>query len=334
MLNINNAINEFLTDGVYKKIFPNSPYQKSTVRNVLKSLEIKAKEISSTFEMDELQFNETIVETVKGYSSNKKTAIIILKKMIEYLVASKGFDANIKFPPIDISNSFERQMYLAKILQTSDITLAELSDALWISERTLNEDIARIRGHFDDPIQICGKVFKVNEISRNRGKVNFTSTVHPMFMTFNITQVIATLKGLKYMGDDPVLKQYALLTARQIWEQLSDYAKKRILYVTMHLIPDDAQWYKGLDSASDVQAYRTESELSHTEGAGVIADCLKNKKTCIVEYSGENGESIFLENCSVFYSSDGNISVENDSGKIELSWEKILRSAYTKVELI
>ena len=79
---------------------------------------------------------------------------------------------------------------------------------------------------------------------RQRGRIQFTTTVHPLFLTFNITQVIATLKGLKHMCEDPILGNYALISAKSIWQQLSDYAKKRILYVTEHLLPDD----KGLVS--------------------------------------------------------------------------------------
>lgn len=169
--------------------------------------------------------------TVKAYKRDKGTAISIFRIFLEFLKKEYTFEPDVQFPKIDTSNTFERQMYLAKELQMGEKTIEGLANELWISSRTIDDDLARLRGN-KDPLQVCGKKFIVNETSARNQRMNFASTVHPLFLTFNITQVIATLRGLKYMCDDPGMKQYALLSASAIWQQLSEYAKQRIIYVS------------------------------------------------------------------------------------------------------
>lgn len=70
------------------------------------------------------------------------------------------------------------------------------------------------------------------DVDRRRGSVTFPSTVHPLFLTFNLTQIIAMLEGLKKMSEDMVYKNYAEVSAKMIWSQLSDYAKRRVFTVS------------------------------------------------------------------------------------------------------
>lgn len=133
-------------------------------------------------------------------------------------------------PPIDISNSFERQMYMAKTLQNPDKTVNDLVEELWVSQRTIDDDLGRLRG-IKDPIQVCGEPFLIKETMRRDARLSFTSTAHPFFLTWNLTQVICTLKGLKHMSEDSAYKEYALISTKAIWRQLSDYARDRIIKV-------------------------------------------------------------------------------------------------------
>ncbi|NLJ40965.1 MAG: hypothetical protein GX352_05065 [Clostridiales bacterium] len=47
-------------------------------------------------------------------------------------------------------------------------------------------------------------------------------------------------------------------------------------------MPDDKDWYLSLSEPTDNHLY-TEYESSHTEGAGVLCDCIKNGKTSYKE---------------------------------------------------
>jgi hypothetical protein len=333
MIKIDEVIESLLKLDAYRKYFTGLPYRKGVVDNVLKLICDKYLNMYNNI-LEPESLSLAIEEAVKSYTRDKKTVITVAKKLIDYLRSEHSFYVDIAWPPIDISNTFERLMYIAKELQMSDKTIEDLSDELWISTRTLEDDLSRLRG-YHDPIQVCGKPFLINEMVRDGGRIKFTSTVHPLFLTLNITQVIVTLKGLKHMCKDPILGNYALISAKSIWQQLSDYAKKRILYVSEHLLPDDRDWYLSLDEPLDNYFY-TEYECSHTEGAGVLCDCIKNRKTCYLEYLTNSGERIFLERCSVIsLCSDGKCVkalVNNEEIVIEL--KRVLRSAYTREELI
>lgn len=327
MPKLDQTIRDFLVMKNFNAYFPDGIFKKSTVSNLLEMLQEKYQ----ASELDKDVMKRAVKDVVMAYTSNKGSAIKIFKRFLEYLEKTYHFDAQVQFPEIDISNSFERQMYLAKVLQTHKVTVNQLSEELWIGSRTIDDDLGRLRGNSGDPIQIFGKPFVINETQRSKQRVSFTSTVHPFFLTFNLTQVIATLKGLKAMGEDPALKQYATLSAAAIWQQLSQYAKARIIYVMENLMPDELSWYRNLD-VEILKAFQTEYECRSTEGAGVIMDCVKNDKSCFVEYEKEDETTIFLSNCRfVPRSYEGeSIEVTSDQGKQILFFKKILRSSYSE----
>lgn len=133
-------------------------------------------------------------------------------------------------------------MFIAKYLQEDENKISELPDILWVSGRTIEEDISRLRG-IEDPIQICGRKFFIPDTTRENGSVRFPSTAHPLFLAENLTQILIMLKGLKTMSENPLYEPYAVQTGREIWNQLSSYAKKRIRFVLSEMMPEDLTWY-------------------------------------------------------------------------------------------
>ena len=337
---LSEAINEFLSQKYYVRY---TSFTKPTVTNLLRMLIEKyhaEKKIEGSIEssdeiIEESVLQYTMKETVKSYTSSKRSAIRIFEIFMDFLKKEYGFEGKVTFPEIDISSSFERQMYLAKMIQNEKYDVESLSEKLWVSERTLEEDLSRIRGISNELIQICGKPFVVDGIERRNGKVISPSTVHPFFLTFNLTQVIATLKGLKGMSLEPAMKHYAIGSAAAIWQQLSDYAKERILYVMTEIMPEEITWYKELDDVA-TEMFQTEYQYRSSEGSGVIMDCIKNEKTCYVEYKKEDGDTLLLSNCRIVprsYKGD-RIEVTSDQGNHVLVFSNILRSSYTKEGLI
>ncbi|HSL86394.1 MAG TPA: hypothetical protein VK861_05630 [Bacteroidales bacterium] len=329
MSELSKAITKFMSKRNFNDTFKYSSFTENTVRNLLNSL---SKEYGDD-QLDAAQMEYAIRETVMTYSSSKSSAVVIIKKFLDFLKKEYGFNAQITFPPIDISNTFERMMFIAKRLQDPEYKIDSLTNELWVGQRTIEDDLARLRGN-KEPIQILGKRFIIDETKRSKGRITFDSTAHPFFLTFNLTQVITTLKGLKAMCEEPALKNYAMVSAVSIWQQLSEYAKNRILYVMENLIPDDISWYKGLES-SDEKMFRTEYQCGSTEGPGVLMDCLKNGKLCFVEYQNEEGDIQFLTSCRIVPRSyDGNgVEVDCDQGVKRLHFDQVLKSAYTEEEL-
>ena len=323
---IEETIKEFLK---YKNNY--SGYNKKTVENLmLGDKEYSLIKINGLGELKAEELKESIKLSVKLYTRNKDSAIEIYKKYLNFL-NTKKFHVDITFPPIPVSITFERIMFIAKYIQNPENKISDLKDVLWVSSRTIEDDIAILKGR-KDPIQVNGKRFVIDDIERNRGTVSMSSTAHPIFLTSNITQIIVTLKGLKLMSQNSAFKVYAEEMARSIWTQLSDYAKNRIIYVMENLIPDELEWYKNLNIEKDDSFYN-EIRCSSTEGAGCVLDCLKNGKECFVEYQ-ENEKTTFYENCKILKYLDDKIRIECKGKLFDLEIDKILRSSYTLEELI
>jgi hypothetical protein len=86
------------------------------------------------------------------------------------------------------------------MLQTPEASISELEDILYVSSKTLGDDLKKLKGDGDDLLEVMGQKLTV-DFDRKKGKLYFPSTVHPLFLTFNLTQVITTLEGLKLMSE-------------------------------------------------------------------------------------------------------------------------------------
>ena len=285
----------------------------------------------------------TIRSCVQRYSSNKDTAILLFKDLAAYLTERGVNVPEIHWPPIPVSNTFERLMFMAKYLQEENHKISDLPDLLWISGRQVEDDLSRLRG-LVDPIQVCGKKFFIEACERHGGRITFESTAHPIFLAENLTQILIMLKGLKQMSADPLFSTYAMETAREIWRQLSGYARRRLRFVLKELMPEDFAWYDSLaneetDLADETRNYfHTEETISrrgHFAGTSVVLECIKNERHFCVEYADEDGAHLYKDCVFEPGSYEGNgITVTCASGKKHLLFGKILRSAYTMEELI
>lgn len=202
---------------------------------------------------------------VRDRKNDKDTIIQLLKDIAEKL----HFTTPPYFPPIHISNQFERILFIAKYLQTSEHTRMELPDLLWVSEKTINNDIKKLRGEDSAPICISGNKFVVPETRARKGRILFESTVHPIFLTLNVSQVIALLEGLYSSGKKTHLQNYATSTAVNIWKQLSDYGKGRVrlYYQDFAPSPEILKWLDELENPLlSVSQFMTEREC-HQSGS-------------------------------------------------------------------
>ncbi|MFH5835819.1 hypothetical protein ACHAL6_07060 [Proteiniclasticum sp. C24MP] len=328
---VNEVIERFLSQPMYKRYFTGSPFARKTIHNLFQLLKQNYREE----EILEDVMDDAMKETVKSYTSSKGSAIRIFRKFLEFLKDEYGQELQISFPEIDISSSFERQMYLAKMVQFEALNMEDLADKLWVSKRTLEEDLGRIRGKGTDPIRVCGKTFEVKEVERRNGRIHFASTVHPLFLTFNLTQVMATLKGLQAMSMEPAMKTYAMESAASIWQQLSVYAKERIFYVLTEIMPEEIVWYKELDQVV-ADLFQTEYEMGTKDPSAVLMDCIKNGKPFHVEYLTGEEKSVFYTGCTVIPRSfgEGFFAVDSDQGRQVLYFDRVLKSAYTEEGLI
>lgn len=323
-------ISIYIDEFARKRNPPSTLYDMKTARNLLKGEGEAALIQQECFENSEY-LAHNIQLSVKAYARNKDIAIRIYKDFLRFLKAKSGIDVFVQFPPVSVSNTFERLMFIAKYLQDPRHKTTDLPDLLWVSQRTINDDIKRLRGDHEDPIQVSGKVFTIDDLEKRKDTVYFPSTAHPLFLTPNLTQVLVTLKGLKAMSSDPLYAEYAHLAAADIWEQLSDYAKTRIHFVLAELLPEDLSWYESLRKTDD-ECFYSEVRCS---GSSVVLDCMKNGKAFCVEYDTEDGSCFYKQCTFIPHTYDGNgIDVNSAGGRVHLVFEKIIRSAYTVEEIM
>ena len=90
---------------------------KKTFENILDKLfnrdELKDETESPQFSSE--AFSEAVKNTVMEYANSKDTAIEVLKEFSRYVSEKTETDvAGIEWPPIPVSSSFERMMFIAK----------------------------------------------------------------------------------------------------------------------------------------------------------------------------------------------------------------------------
>jgi len=236
-----------------------------------------------------------IKESVKSYTRDKNMAVNVYKDFVSFIREKYQINIPIVFPPTFLSE-FDRQMYIVKELHEKGRGTAYLEDKLWVSDRTIEEDLTKLRSNAG--VSIMGQKITVKGIERQKGNIEFQSTVHPIFLALNLTQVVVMLQGLQHMAKDEAYRKYALKLSASIWNELSDYARRRIKQVA-DMLSMDLLWYEELDSYSNEELFSTEYECSYEEGAGNILDFLKNGKECAIEFEGNDGKSKILTNCII-----------------------------------
>ena len=270
-------------------------------------------------------FEYNFRNSVQNYKRNKDNAIKVYKQFLEFL-KPKGIVVDVTFPPIPVSNSFERLMFIAKYFHEPNKKISDLSNILWVDQRTIKDDIKKLMGIDKDPLQVCGKKFEIPEMDSKNDTLKFESTAHPLFLTPNITQLIVTLKGLKEMSENPLYGNSAKITAAIIWEQLSDYAKKRIPEVLKELLLEDPSWYENLE--------KVDNEMFHLErafstGTNIIFYSIKDRKSFCVEVLDGADKRIYTNCRTVDLDNSGNFSIMCDQGEKTLSLKNVIQTAYT-----
>ena len=321
-------IDDFILESKYK------PYS-NIVASLLKTGSNALIKQNGWDECEYLYWN--VPACVKSYTKDKDRAISMFRDFISFL-KSRDFviENDVEFPPIPVMNSFERLMFIAKYMQDKNNSRNELSDILWQSQTTIDNDFSKLLNDDNpDAIQVLGKPFVITGTRSHGGKVDFESTAHPLFLTPNLTQVILVLEGLKEKAGNPIFETEATKTAADIWNQLSDYARNRIKFVLSRcMMIEDLAWYESLAELEDIDnSFHTEKKS--TKDRGFIFDCVKNHtKPFCIEYN-DNGKTVILKDCTgERLLIGGEITVKTESGIKKLSIDDIIRVAYTIEELM
>jgi len=274
---------------------------------------------------------EAVERSLKLYPKNKKAAIDIYKDFLDFIDKNYNLKIIMAFPEWLPTNSLERQLHIVKLLHDPEKNKrSAIPGMLYVSEKTIENDLKKLQGDDGDPLEVLGQKLVIEFERKSR---HFPSTVHPLFLTFNLTQVITTLEGLKKMSEDSAHKNYALNAARTIWAQLSDYATRRIFTVSEGL-GLDTQWYQSLESG-DKNLFYSETMCSTSVGLESALYCFKNSKPCFIEYLEVDGRTVYYKNCLIKIHDHQNnrLIIDMDGKELQLDTNRVSKAALTEHEL-
>lgn len=247
-----------------------------------------------------------IKEFVRSYSRDKDAVIEILKKFAEYLKKEHDIKLNMQWPPVRLADADARRRYMVEYLQENRKDFEKLSEELWVSDRTLENDYRYISGSAEDGMTVGGLPFAVPDITRANSRIEFDSTASIVEFAANVSEVIAVLEGLRMADENPYHRHKAERMARIIWQQLSIYTRDRLWAAAEDGTYDcNLNWLEKLDNSSEEESFRTETEYIKNfedkakkgdkatdpkQKFAVLAHCMKNGINMRIEYREGSGE--------------------------------------------
>jgi hypothetical protein len=263
-----------------------------------------------------------IIESTFSYVREKNIPIVIYMSFVNFLRDKYGVNIQLEFPPL-FESSFDRQMFIVKELHEKGMGVSELRDKLWVSDRTIEDDLHVLRS--SEGGSFLGQRVKINGIQRKNGVIEFKSTVHPVFLALNLTQVVVMLEGLQHMMKEEAYKGYAFRLAVSIWKELSDYGRRRIREVS-EMLSLDITWYEELNNSISTGLFFTEDECSAESGLGNILNFYKNGEECAVEYMDSDGRSKIMYPCHIrnYDFNTEEVTINNNGETYILKSEEIL----------
>ena len=210
----------------------------------------------------------------------------------EYLIANDYFDYlrfryKVDIPPFRRQlTALERQLSIAKDLHDFNAARRfdreEVAEKYLVSEKTIENDMKALR----DGISVMDQKLSLSDFRLRNRKVTAVSTMHPLFLAQNLTQIVCLLEGLRKMEESSwTLQSYAKASAVSIWLQLSDYARKRILETLVGLMDLDCSWYETLDREAGRRPEKMfYNEVESGRGFGLLLYAFKGHIPCSICY--------------------------------------------------
>lgn len=116
--------------------------------------------------------------------------------------------------------SFERKVELLKLLQGKEMRTGEIAEHFEVEELTIREDMKALR----DGMDILGIKIKIESKHPGNQKHYYISTVHPILLALNSSELFALLKLLEnaILQDRGEIYKHIF---EQVYSQITDYAE-------------------------------------------------------------------------------------------------------------
>ena len=168
---------------------------------------------------------EDIERYVCSLNSQKESTRIMMLKLFAYIKNNGGpaIESEVLSQPI-YDSTLERRLEIAKYLHRPHNN-TEIESHFRITERTRRKDIKALK----DGIEAFGSTICLDITDNEYGQKECTTTVHPIFLPLNLTEVHALTVYLpKVLERYGVNRQIVMDIIERIKSQLSDYACEKL----------------------------------------------------------------------------------------------------------
>lgn len=280
-------------------------------------------------------FTENLLNQVKGAKTKDQLVMQISDKIDKIISSTKGdkvplvqFVAGFcSFTEREVKLVIEPRVLSAEVID--DTTERRLRVACFLhepksreeiiarffqSERTIRDDLKALREGFT----FMGHWIQIEEV-REKGKIWYVSTMHPVFLPLNLTEVYALTAGLlaALPAESPMYEMYQYL-AESIYSQLSDYGKS--------VIARSAE-KSGVSMPLDVASRRgyCDERILIRRREGALMYMFKRGEDCVVTYV-EDGENKEVQGRIKPSGSGVNkITVVSDDASYELEYANVIK---------
>ncbi|NLZ51826.1 MAG: hypothetical protein GX892_01530 [Thermoanaerobacteraceae bacterium] len=287
----------------------------SAIQNFVFKLEEQVGQVESKKEFAE-KIGYAIDSILISYRRNKAKLVDFISGFCRFLQQEEGIviEASV-FSAEIIDDPAERRIRIACFLHEPK-EMKEIVSHFFASERTIRKDLAALR----DGITFMGQRIQIEKVREGR-KIRYKSTLHPIFLPLNLTEVyILTVGLLSAVPENHPFYMFYEYLAKFIFSQLSGYGKK-IIYDAA-AAEDTGYMFSSAFKISG--GYRDEPTLIRRR-EGALAYMMKRGEECDITYI-ENGSNKKICGRIRFSSKNASvIEVKTNTGVKEIEYAKIVR---------
>lgn len=201
-------------------------------------------------------------------------------------------------------NEHERMIEMLKFLQEGKKTREDIAEHLCQSIKNLSADLKKLQ----DGYSLLGHHV---QIAVKRRENTYESTIHPVILPLNLSEVYALTVGLKMLKDNNLFGATYDYLADYIYDQLSEYGKKRM--------GEKALGVKVGFCEGRPREYRLESEILKKGRELMFLYPLKSGCCQKVEFDSEDGVQTIIGKLTYVFNGEkidyGKINIKSNDGK-------------------
>jgi DNA-binding Lrp family transcriptional regulator len=258
--------------------------EKNTVLRILTNFFNQQDNLNSDVQLILNNLTEFLGETADGIQSYRKDKNKLNNCIRDFLLFLSSrynitIDIETYFPQLKFMEKTERMIEILKYLHEEPKTREEIAQRFGISERALSGDLSELQ---NGSYSFLGYNMKIN---LRRGDNTYDSTIHPVFLPLNLSEVYALTIGLKLSGKGTAFEDVFNYVSDCIYDQLSNYGQRRI--------SEKAKATNVHFSDAHKKAYRYEEDILNAnlkqKRSQMIAYYLKSGALCEIEYDTAEG---------------------------------------------